>query len=59
MPMECAATCIRGPTVHPSSIALRRATSVKSGDPTTRMVVKPFISVRRAFSAPTMAPKPA
>ena len=42
------ATCIRGPAISPRLIALRIATSTSSPAPTSRTVVNPASSVRRA-----------
>ena len=42
------ATSMRGPSTTPSLIALRSATSMSSGAPTSRTVVNPASSVRFA-----------
>ena len=48
IPTVNVATCMRGPTTLPASIARFSATSMYSPAPTSRMVVKPASSVRRA-----------
>ena len=44
-------TSIRGPWAIPASMAFRRPTETKSREPTSRTVVKPASSVRRAYIA--------
>ena len=45
----------RGPSTSPAAIASRSATSVKLYEPTSRVVVTPDSSVRRALAAPISA----
>jgi len=48
-------TSIRGPGIFPLRIALRNPTSMKSCEPTSRTVVNPAISVRRAYTLASSA----
>ncbi len=54
--MYAPATCIRGPSTTPASIAFRRSRQTKArNDPRSRTLVNPARSVARALATPMKA----